>query len=243
MQGTISLENIMKVKINQLHMMKLRGYDVDDESILLEDSIGLVKFMTFYDLQVTRSYEYSEHLSKFYINKTSGKPFYIYYALATYGSEKCYIPQADIQIFLDKISTKRNCSGGIIISPKFASNNANTMLQSSSVSMCYNIQHFITDELMYNPLNHVLVPEHVIMTKEQKDRFYKENKTCKPSMMPIIKIKNLHVTSKNKKERSGDIISKWLGVKHDDLIMIYRENMVGSGMTDRYVVFRRVETC
>jgi DNA-directed RNA polymerase subunit H (RpoH/RPB5) len=167
--------------------------------------------------------------------------YLVFYALANYGTDKCYIPQADIQVFLDRISSNKDCRGGIIISPKLASNNANLMLQSSSVTICYHIQHFLTEELLFNPMKHVLVPKHVVLTKEQKEQFFKINKNCKASMMSTFKVKNLHVTSKNKKDRSGDVIAKWLGVEPDDIVMIERENLVGNGMTDRYLFFRRVE--
>jgi len=240
MSKLTSLHSLMKVKQTQLEMMKARNYDISDEETILVDT-SLVYFIKFYKLDVTNKQEYGEKLSNWYRHIITNKECNIFYTLSYYGGDKCYIPQADIQLFVRSISNNEKCDSGIIISSKMASNNANNILRSSSISLKYTIQHFLVEELVFNPIKHFLVPVHRVLSDVEKNIFFKENKYTQASHLPIIKAKNLHTTSKNKKDQFGDPVAKYYAMKHDDIVCVNRINFVESVMTTEYVIFRRVE--
>ena len=53
-------------------------------------------------------------------------------------------------------------------------------------SLKYFVTVFNVEELMFNILNHVLVPHHRIMSQEQKEQFYKDYKISSSSQIPEI---------------------------------------------------------
>lgn len=243
MEKSDSLSNIMSVKKTQLEMMKARDYDISEEKHILNEDITLCAFMKFYGLDVTKSYDYGKQLSRFYKHNKTNKDCNVFYTLAHYGGDKCYIPQADVQVFMHEMSENENCDSGILISSKLASNNANSILRSSNISLKYFIQHFLVNELIYNPVKHFLVPEHKVLSSDEKAEFFKYNKYALASQLPLLRVKNLHVTSKNKKDYFGDPVAKYYGMKHDDIVCIKRQNFVESVMTTDYLIYRRVENC
>ena len=113
-----SLRNIMSVKQNQLEIMKARNYDIKNEEKILNENITLRDFIDFYELDVTKSSDYARQLSRFYTHLLSKKECNVFYTLAYYGGDKCYIPQADVQSFVYEMSENINCDSGIIISSK-----------------------------------------------------------------------------------------------------------------------------
>lgn len=72
------------------------------------------------------------------------------------------------------------------------------------------LQIFYTKELMYNPLKHVLVPKHEKMSEEDVKEMMDAYMVKHRSQLPII--------SRN------DVIARWLGLKHGDIVRITRHN-------------------
>lgn len=72
------------------------------------------------------------------------------------------------------------------------------------------LQIFTTKELMYNPLKHVLVPKHEKISEEEAKNIMEIYMVKHRSQLPII--------SRN------DIIARWLGLKHGDIVRITRYN-------------------
>lgn len=70
------------------------------------------------------------------------------------------------------------------------------------------IHIFLTRELMYNPMKHYLVPKHEKMTEEEGKKLMEELQIKTKSQLPLI--------------QKTDIISRWLGLKHGDMVKITR---------------------
>jgi len=72
------------------------------------------------------------------------------------------------------------------------------------------LQYFRLKQLMFNPTEHELVPEHVKLTAEEANELMAKYLIKNKLHMPII----LH----------NDIIAKWLGLKQGDIVKIIRYN-------------------
>ena len=70
------------------------------------------------------------------------------------------------------------------------------------------IHIFLTRELMYNPMKHFLVPKHEKMTDEEGKKLMEDLQIKTKSQLPLI--------------QKTDIISRWLGLKHGDMVKITR---------------------
>lgn len=82
------------------------------------------------------------------------------------------------------------------------------------------LQYFHVKNLLFNPTKHNLVPKHVKMTQEEISEMMEKYMIKKPQM-PFI----LHT----------DVIAKWLGLKHGDVVKIERLNE-NSGISYYYRV-------
>lgn len=80
------------------------------------------------------------------------------------------------------------------------------LLQSQNGSL----QIFYTKELMYNPMKHVLVPKHEKLNEDEVKSVLSTYVIKHKSQMPII--------SRN------DVIARWLGLRHGDIVKITRYN-------------------
>jgi DNA-directed RNA polymerase I, II, and III subunit RPABC1 len=65
-------------------------------------------------------------------------------------------------------------------------------------------------ELMYNPLKHSLVPPHEKISEEESKEILVKYLIKTKSQMPVI--------SRN------DVIARWLGLRHGDIVKITRYN-------------------
>jgi DNA-directed RNA polymerase subunit H (RpoH/RPB5) len=72
------------------------------------------------------------------------------------------------------------------------------------------LQIFYVKELLYNPLKHVLVPKHEKISEEDTKVVLSTYLIKHKSQLPVI--------SKN------DVIARWLGLRHGDIVRITRYN-------------------
>ena len=72
------------------------------------------------------------------------------------------------------------------------------------------LQIFYKQELKYNPMKHALTPLHEKLSKEEADKVMTDYLIKHKTQMPLI--------------LKTDIISRWLGLKHGEIIKITRYN-------------------
>jgi len=77
-------------------------------------------------------------------------------------------------------------------------------------SMQGHLQIFYKHELKYNPLKHELTPKHEKISKEEGEKLMKDYLIKHKTQMPLI--------------LKTDIVSRWLGLKHGDIVRITRYN-------------------
>lgn len=81
------------------------------------------------------------------------------------------------------------------------------------------LQYFQIKQLMFNPTEHVFVPEHIKLSSEEAEEVMQKYMIKSRLQMPVI----LH----------NDIIAKWLGLKQGDIVKIIRHNE-NSGLSYYY---------
>lgn len=81
------------------------------------------------------------------------------------------------------------------------------------VKMQYTVQVFSINELLYIPIDHELVPQHIICGKETKEKVLSAYSSSKTSGIPKI--------------HKDDPSCKWLGATSGQLIKILRPNVYG----------------
>jgi DNA-directed RNA polymerase subunit H (RpoH/RPB5) len=72
------------------------------------------------------------------------------------------------------------------------------------------MQYFTLSELQYNPANHVLVPKHEKMSVADTKQIMQDYQIRTKSQLPVIS--------------KVDIMARWLGLKHGDVVRITRTN-------------------
>jgi len=234
------LRDLFKVKKTQIEMMKDRGYDISVEEPVISGEFELVDFIKFYGLNVIEEYKYGELLSDIYIHNITKTKYIILYSVTR---TKIHLAKAEIDNFSHQIDS-HDCSGGILISTNPASSSANSIL--ASLIYRKKIQHYLIRELVYNPTKHSLVPKHYVLNNEEKLNFLKENKNVSISQLPIIRVKNLHLTECWNKDTPahgscGDPIAKYYAMDVDQIVQITRDNFAETLIVDTYNIFRRVD--
>jgi DNA-directed RNA polymerase subunit H (RpoH/RPB5) len=81
------------------------------------------------------------------------------------------------------------------------------------------LQYFQIKQLMFNPTEHMFVPEHIKLSAEEANEIMQKYMIKSKLQMPVI----LH----------NDIIAKWLGLKQGDIVKILRYNE-NSGLSYYY---------
>jgi len=231
-----SLEYLIRIKRESLNLLKDRGYIIpSEESKFLDDTIKTQEFKLIYNKILNDidnpMYEYFSN-SSIRVAMTN-----IYYK----SNQKCLVYFADTKSTDKKISDvaiakfcqliiNMEVNEAILISAASEStaveslcveNFKNKDLNTNSVF----IQFFKDEEIMFNPMNHILVPKHRIISKDEVDYLIKIDKV-KLSQFPQIS--------------ALDPICKRLGAKDKDVIEITRKVIAKDCLVDEEIAYRYV---
>lgn len=114
---------------------------------------------------------------------------------------------------------KENVVRAILIIRKSISGAARNAIR--DIEPKYIIDVFREDELLFNVLNHILVPEHVLMTPDEKQELLKRYKVKENLLMRI---------------SVDDPVAKYLGLRHGQVVKIIRSSQTAG----RYISYRFV---
>ena len=192
---------LFEIKKNQIKMVKRREYDIGDEVNILNYTVE-----QFIEIYVT--YAKSEKkslrnvLSNLYENE-EGEKIYVYFA-DTKNSK-----QLGIEIIEDFLSNMHHYKtrNGIIITPIPLSPASKKKIKSLSA---YNIYTFTENEMSYDPIEHYLTPEHILLKVDEQREFLERN-NISIDQLPII--------------LTTDIISRYYGFQTGQVIKINRTNL------------------
>lgn len=184
--------DIPKILKHSIQLLQIRGEDVSKYEIGLNN----IQINRFYSEVVTRS---TENITVFYIfsKDTLFKKWW-----------------ADIKMMtpleMEKTYTTK---GFILIMPDYPPSITLQQLQNKHLTLAsidgfMNI--FLCKELMYNPMNHELVPKHEKITEEEGKKLMENLQLKSKTQIPLI--------------QRTDVIARWLGLAKDDIVRITRYN-------------------
>lgn len=208
---------LFNVKKNQLKMVERRGYNIDKEKnlLLITEQQFAATYIPFAESQ---GKSLREVLTYVYEND-DGKRLLVYYADA--GEDTVKLGISEIGPAIAQMGTY-GVTESIIISSKALSPSASKHIQGL---LSYTIQIFSEIEMAYDPTEHFLVPRHILLTREQAQKFLSENNIDIDELPNIL---------------ADDVISKYYGMRQGDIVRIERDNMFETAIT-RSVVYKSVK--
>jgi len=195
------LLRLFKVWKTVRKMIKVRGYEVANEKIDYDKWLSEIKS--------------KKSMEGTFIKKDRNDPnnkisLYFQY----FPDQK--INSDDIKNYLELMKSTKINSGIIIISGKL-SQQAKQKVQDINKEL--QIEVFTVNELVVNITEHELVPEHILLSKEEKDLLLKRYK-IKENQLPKILV--------------TDPVARYLGLKRGDVVKIIRV----SETAGRYITYR-----
>ena len=210
---------LLKLKINQIFMIRDRGYDIKEEARVLE--MGPAEFITYYTQKARENGVDTlyQALSNTYTNR-EGSTLLVYYA--RFGRTSKFLGVDEVKTFFNQINDK-GVTSAILISSQALSTKAKDTYTDIPIK---HIQHFLDDELFYNVTHHYMVPHHRAMSAEEAKAFLTTN-SLQPSKFPIL--------------RWEDPVAKWYGFIPGQIIEISRLNLATETLVDDYKSYRVVD--
>jgi DNA-directed RNA polymerase I, II, and III subunit RPABC1 len=216
---------IFTIKKNQLKMVERRGYDIEKEKPMFNYTLD--NFLDVYipyskkqnkSLRAVLSLVYDKKDKKDEKTNKRSDRLFVYFA------EEPEKPQLGIEYIIDFITEmdKFKTKNGIIISPRNLSPPARKKLESL---LGYNVNVFQENEMMYDPTEHYLVPQHRALGEEEQRNFLQQNN---------LSISNFKVIL------NTDMISRYYGFRPGQVIEIKRKNMYDT-MVPESLDYRVVE--
>lgn len=229
-----AIEHLIRIKKESLVLLKDRGYVIPkEEASIYDDTIKPRDFKSKYDkikndtLHPLYDYFYGNPLrvamSNIYYK--SGQKCLVYFA----ESSDKKISDVAVSNFC-KLIVSQDVNEAIIVSYA-PSSSAMDSLCSEIINKKEGdkygvfIQFFMDDELMFNPLEHALVPKHRIITEKELQEL-KEVDRINPLRLPQISL--------------FDPVCKRLGAKEGNVIEVLREVIIEDCLIEEELTFRYV---
>lgn len=244
-------KELLALKRASLDLAEQRGFDISKEKILYDKVYDDIEtFKDFYvnvrptmkDDDIVKFFEKEKinpliqsrtYMSSYYPPKDNSNPkdgCIIYFA-SSYDNKK--VSKDDVSYFCRMLESF-GISNGIIISKneipqsieKLCSDYIPCRVKKNSNGSygCF-IQHYLDQELKFNPLNHILVPKHRILPVEELEQL-----NFKKDKLPVIS--------------ALDPIAKRLGARVDDVIEIFRKSLISKTtvITEEELSYRVVKS-
>jgi DNA-directed RNA polymerase subunit H (RpoH/RPB5) len=214
---------LYKVKLNQVRMIRDRGYDIEDEANLLTYSFDNFKevysaFIRDNGMTIRQAlggfYSYPPE----YQGENTG-PIWVAYLEIPEGShvgKEQIIPIIETAIDPSYSMVKKI----LLITSVELSPLARTALGELST---HRIEVFHTIDLSYVPIDNYLVPKHVLMTPADKEKTFKGKDISK---IPLISVE--------------DPIARYYGAVPGQVFRIYRRDLTGTSLVTESIFYRLV---
>lgn len=163
------------------------GGTLDDFIINYIESISFTYFQWILELAGISQDDYKNYVSdlnnmmtNMYIHPETGKRIFIYYAQDRGGKD---IVGDNVKRFIT-LTEKLDIRNAIFISQTKIHTDAKGLIEQKLLS--YHIQTFLFDNLMYIPIDHFLVPQHIGLSKEESNQHMIKNNLTMDQMQKIL---------------------------------------------------------
>ncbi len=211
------VNSLFAIKKNQLKLVERRGYNIERERALL--SMTLKDFINSYvALANKKKQTLRQILTTFYENE-NGDRLVIYFVDNPEKNSK--MGTELMKEVISELDSKKTKTGIIITSKMLSSTAAKDMERLIN----YNIQVFLESEMGYDPTEHYLTPQHILLNPDEQRKFLVGN-DINIDQLPII--------------LDTDIISRYYGFRVGQVIKINRVNLY-NGMIQKSIGYRAVK--
>ena len=245
-----SYKELLPLKRASLDLAEQRGFDISSEAFIHEKSFDIETFkdlyinvmptlkdrdnVKFFDKEKINPYvQFRTYMSTYYPPKDNPnlRDGCVVYFASTYDNKK--VSKEDVSYFCRMLEFY-GVNNGIIISKNEIHQTIEELCSeyipcrvskkgSNNSYGCF-IQHYLDEELKFNPLNHFLVPKHRILSPEEFDQL-----NFKKDKLPVISVL--------------DPIAKRLGARVLDVIEISRKSLLSKTtvITEEEISYRVVK--
>lgn len=238
-----SLERLFEVKKESLKLLESQEYNIDEERFLFTATVR--EFEAYYRRLITsqstpllsilkehRIMKLRPFMSNIYTSTREEKnTVVVYFAV----SEEKKVSEEDVSIFCQMIESF-GVTNAILISEVPLSAVAESLCtefvpsrgNKSGKKYGVFIQHFEDNELFFNPLEHVYVPKHRLLSKSEADELMKSEKIRKKQFPQMSAL---------------DPIAKRLGARPGDpgdIIEITRTSLVPGTLIQKEIFYREI---
>lgn len=220
------MEELFEVRINQLKLLQVRGYSVPSQQ--WANVADLETFIRNYGTNPGQARATFNEYCVYGSPTVQGTAAYIRYLLPIEGEERktkaiSNKAVAEIVAQLMKETTINFTSIIFIVQLSYSPSAAKT-LNTQSAPDC-EVQLFEESELLYNPLEHSLVPSHKIIPIDEEDKLLKRMKITKDKLPEAL---------------DNDPVIKFLGCQVGRIVEISRKQIFLPVLASKTVFYRRV---
>lgn len=197
----MSMDYLLNIKQNQIKMIKMRGYHIEDEAWILDEHLtGKSFFKKLIEKQgETHPSQYRTLLQSMYTHKNGKKLLVGFIGISEFSNKQISID--NINSFVEcMIAENADC---LIITNAILSSAANTRLGCITESK---IQIFNEDELVFNLVDHIFVPKIEVLSFDEASLKMPLNKKLYKTILP------------------SDPIYRYYNLNSGDIIKIYDDN-------------------
>lgn len=224
MNSMLSL--IFSVKKHLLKMLYVRGYDVSQEFKFFDSSYDYLKFKEEIENKVkSEKVTFKQTLNNIYNSEIdpNRSPMLVLF-LETHVNSRDEKVKVGNDQFIEVIKTMKtySTSSVIMVSETVLTSEVKAKI---STMPSDSIEHFLYDELSYDPTEHMFTPRHVLMTEQEiKDEIV--SRGIKKEQLPLI--------------LASDTISRYYGAKPGQVFKIYRRNITVNTLIENTISYRVV---
>jgi len=173
------LDYYLRIKRNQIKMVKNRGYDIKEEEWVLDDSLKATKFKKNLLKKYDKHYPIHRLLFSEY-DKHNDKSLFVFYVSLEKNSKQ--IKKESLEPFIKKLTEEKVKKVGLLIINADLSPSAADTLDKITES-CYQV--IKEDLLLFDLVSHHQVPQHILLNESEAEQFKIKNGLTNKSLSII----------------------------------------------------------
>jgi DNA-directed RNA polymerase subunit H (RpoH/RPB5) len=236
---SVSYETLFRVKKESLILLKDRGFTIpSEEASILNGTMNIDTFINMYnaikndDTHPLREFIYKKSFRTAMTNtyNRGRETCFVYFAdTENSKNKKKEISKQEVSVFCKAIAdlevNEAIMISNVPSSPAVEALSMNICDKTDNRNVGVTVQYFTYEELMFNPLNHIYVPKHRILSSKEAEELARRDKIT-GGMLPQILL--------------FDPICKRLGARPGNIIEVTRKVLIEQSLIEEEISYRYV---